>query len=424
MFSVLVTFYGAKLIEKISNRIMARIILTIVITLDLSMLVLLKYFSFWTSKYNLIVPLGISFYTLSIIGYIVDVSKKRYSPEKNFLIFLLYVSYFPHILQGPIARYNQLGEQFKVYHHFDYVRIARGCQLMIWGYIKKMIIADRAAIFVDTVYSQINTVNGTLLFIASILYSIQIYADFSGCVDIAIGVSEVLGIELRDNFKQPYLSNSINDFWKKWHISLSSWFRDYLYIPLGGNRKGIVRRWINVLFVFTISGFWHGVGVNYILWGLIHGLYQVIGYLLQPFRKRIARIFILNEDIFGLRVIKILCTFLLVNFAWVFFRVTDLSDVIFIFKSMFTEIAPWVLTDGSLYLYGLSQKSFMLLLIWIGILFVVDILHEKQISIRSEIDKEPLFIRWSIYLSAVYSVLLFGIYGIGYDASSFIYMNF
>ena len=168
---MLVTFYGAKLIEKISNRIMARIILTIVITLDLSMLVLLKYFSFWTSKYNLIVPLGISFYTLSIIGYIVDVSKKRYSPEKNFLIFLLYVSYFTHILQGPIARYNQLGEQFKVYHHFDYVRIARGCQLMIWGYIKKMIIADRAAIFVDTVYSQINTVNGTLLFIA--IYYIQ-----------------------------------------------------------------------------------------------------------------------------------------------------------------------------------------------------------------------------------------------------------
>lgn len=304
------------------------------------LLVGLKYFTDLTNKLGIVVPLGISFYTLSVIGYLIDVYRMKYAPSRNFLKFLLFVCYFPHILQGPIARYNQLSQQFEEYHAFDYNRVTMGLQLMVWGYIKKMIIADRAAIFVDSVYGQYQLADGMILLIASVLYSIQIYADFSGCVDIASGVSKVLGIDLICNFRQPYLAESINDFWKRWHISLSSWFRDYLYIPLGGNRKGIWRRWLNVLIVFVVSGFWHGVGINYIVWGLLHGIYQVIGYLLLPVRKKTAQILHFSEKTSAGRALHILATFLLVNFAWIYFRVSSIGDANIIIKNIITDFSP------------------------------------------------------------------------------------
>lgn len=294
---------------------------------------------------------------------------------------------------------------------------------MIWGYMKKMVIADRAAIFVDSVYGQVETGRSTIFLLASLFYTIQIYADFSGCVDIAMGASEVFGIKLIQNFKQPYLAESINDFWKRWHISLSSWFRDYLYIPLGGNRKGTVRRWINVLIVFAVSRFWHGVGVNYIIWGLLHGCYQVVGYVFLPIRNLFFKKFISKKTI-GIKAVHIFVTFLLVNIAWIFFRITDLADAIAIIKVIFTDFSPWILTDGLLFLFGLSEKSFDLLIFMTFIMFFVDILHDRNISIRQKIQQECLPIRWLIYLGAIYFILIFGIYGIGYDASSFIYMNF
>ena len=376
------------------------------------------------SELGLVVPLGISFYTLSVIGYVVDIFRMNYSPSRSFLKFLLFMCYFPHILQGPIARYNQLGSQLEEHHAFDYNRITMGCQLMIWGYIKKMIIADRASLFVDSVYSQYQLAGGTLMFIASILYSIQIYADFSGCVDIASGVSQVLGIELACNFRQPYSAESINDFWKRWHISLSSWFRDYLYIPLGGNQKGIWRRWLNVLIVFVISGFWHGVGLNYVVWGLLHGIYQVIGYLLLPIRKKAEKILYFSGESSVSRGIHILGTFLLVNFAWIYFRVGSISDANVIIKNIVTDFSPWILTDGSLYNYGLSEMAFKILTLFIILMFGIDICHEKKIILRKCIQQEHIVVRWVIYMAALLSIFIFGVYGIGYNASNFIYMNF
>lgn len=422
--SSLSVYLAALFLEHVENRRIGRQLLVLVIGFNLFLLIGLKYFSFWLTRYGLVVPLGISFYTLSLIGYLIDIERRKYRAERNFFYFFLYVSYFPHILQGPIARYNFLGEQFKEYHPFNYDRVAKGCQRMVWGYMKKMIIADRAAIFVDTVFGQISTGRGTAFFIASLLYTIQIYADFSGCVDISMGVSEIFGIRLSENFKQPYLAVSINDFWKRWHISLSSWFRDYLYIPLGGSRKGIVRRWMNVLIVFTVSGFWHGVGINYIIWGLLHGIYQVIGYLLMPVRTWIIQKIWPNGETGFAKAIHILTTFFLVNFAWIFFRIADFKNAIIIIREIITDFTPWILTDGTIFSYGLSEKSLHLLIFMIILMFVVDLLHEKGISIRTRISRECLPIRWFIYLTAIYTVMIFGIYGIGYDASSFIYMNF
>lgn len=435
-------YISARVIDKVKTKRKKQISLFLGVGINLIILLCMKYsvflaqipivgypFQVWSQNVikpmNLIIPLGISFYTLAMMGYLIDVYRGKYKAEKNLGYVLLFASYFPHILQGPIARYNTFTSQFREGNKisFSYDRFKNAVQLMTWGYMKKLIIADRAAIFVDAVYQDCYGKGGTTLFLASILYSIQIYTDFSGCVDIALGVSELFGISLMDNFKQPYLSISINDFWKRWHISLSSWFRDYLYIPLGGNRKGILRRWINVLIVFIVSGFWHGAGWNYIVWGSMHGIYQVIGYWTKPLKDKMYRALHLEQSrllTFG----KVIITFLLVNFAWIFFRLTDMQQAMYTVKTILLHWSWWDFLDGSLYQYGLSAKSLGLLFISIVILVIVDYLHWKEIHIREIIAKQILPIRWLIYVMAFFSIVIFGIYGIGYDANAFIYMQF
>lgn len=377
-------------------------------------------------RFSLVIPLGISFYTLSLLGYLTDVYRKKYEPERNFMKFLLFACFFPHIMQGPIARYDQLAGQFRQQHKPDYDRTMYAVQYMVWGYIKKMVIADRAAIFVDAVYGSYGTAGGTELFIASIFYSIQIYADFSGCVDIAAGTAKLFDIELMQNFRQPYLARSIKDFWKRWHISLSSWYMDYVYFPIGGGYKGQLRRYVNILVVFCISGLWHGAGWHYIVWGLLHGCYQVVGYLSAPLKKRIAAVLKLKIKSEGMviRAVQTAATFLLVNFAWIFFRTESMHEAVGIVTSIFRYPSVWVLTNGSLYEYGLSSNMFHILLVWIAVLFFVDILHERGISIRERIAGQSLVVRWAIYYAAVFSIIFFGAYGMGYHESDFIYMQF
>lgn len=439
LISSFIVYLSAVLIEKKKKR---KAVIAICIIANISLIVLMKYTLFisstgipklsglfaavqihLTDRYSLIVPLGISFYTLALIGYLIDVYRGKYPCEKNFLRILLFASYFPHILQGPIARYDSFRQQLNEKKVLSYDQIKDAVLLIIWGYMKKMIIADRAAIFVDAVYGAYMSVGGTTLFIASLLYSIQIYADFSGCVDIALGVSKLFGIDLIDNFKQPYFSDSINDFWRRWHISLSSWFRDYLYFPLGGNRKGVVRRWVNVLIVFTVSGLWHGAGWNFIVWGLLHGIYQVIGYILTPVKNKIYGKIRIAETGF-LHVSKVLMTFLLVNFAWILFRITDIHQGIYVIQTIFTHPTPWDLFSGNIFQYGLSNKVFWCLMIWIIIMIIVDYLHYRSISIRNWIRNQVTFVRWTLYLIAIFSILFFGVYGVGYNAADFIYMQF
>lgn len=424
LISVIVSYFGAYIIEKMKHSKTKTIALIIIVIIEAGLLIGLKYISEVRERFSLVIPIGISFYTLSIIGYLIDIKRGKYTAEKNFLQYLLYVTYFPHILQGPIARYDALAPQFECEHKLNYQTLTFGIQLMLWGYIKKLVIADRVGIFVDSVYSSVYTQDGTILFLASLLYTIQIYMDFSGCVDIALGASELFGIKLTKNFSQPYMAVSINDFWKRWHISLSSWFRDYIYIPLGGNRKGIVRRWINVLIVFIVSGLWHGVGISYVIWGMLHGIYQIIGAVFKPVREKITNILCLDKKSKAYDGLRTVITFFLINEAWIFFRITDFKQATYVFVQSLIDLTPWSITNGSIYNYGININQWHILIIFIIFAVIVDAMHEKQINIRESISRQHILIRWTIYLAAIISVLLFGVYGIGYDAKSFIYMNF
>lgn len=424
LLSTLIAFFGARVIESINVNRYRKITLILFVALEIGILVSLKYLGFIRDRLSLVVPVGISFYTLSIVGYLIDIYRRKYAAEKNIIHYMLYVMYFPHILQGPIARYDNLSKRFKAGIKPRYKTTTFGMQLMLWGYIKKLIIADRIGIFVDAAYSNVYMQEGTILFMASIMYTIQIYMDFSGCVDIARGISEIFGIHLTQNFKQPYLSASINDFWKKWHISLSTWFRDYIYIPLGGNRKGRARRWINLLVVFIISGLWHGVGVNFAIWGLIHGLYQMIGTALIPIRERVYNIFGFHKERRAFHYMQIGVTFFLVNEAWIFFRIADFRQALYVIWESLFRITPWNILDGSLLQFGISVHQWHIVLAFIVVAMVVDVLHEKKIYIREAISAQHIIVRWGIYLAALFSIMLWGMFGIGYDAKSFIYMNF
>lgn len=424
LVSGILTYVFARSISSAKQTKKRKIFLALAIIINLCILLLFQIGI--AERYSLVIPLGISFYTLALLGYLIDVYRKTVLVEKNFLDLFLFESFFPHILQGPIARYGQLSLQFKKVHIFQYTKFCHGFQLMLWGYIKKMVIADRAAIYVDAIYQNCYTVSGTELFIASLLYSLTIFADFSGCVDIARGTAAVFGIELTENFRQPYLAVSIQDFWRRWHISLSSWFRDYLYIPLGGNRKGKFRKWINLFIVFFVSGIWHGAGINFLIWSLLHSLYQMAGVLLQGVREKMYKLLHLSRQEIFSRGIQVIITFLLVNLAWIFFRIPDVRQACYIIKTIIWNPRPGVLFDGSLVKYGggVTMKDFYILVIFTLVMFAVEIMNYRGTCIRESIERQRLPVRWFIYLLGIFSIIIWGIYGKGYNASDFIYMKF
>lgn len=403
--------------------------------LALGLLLLLKYRGFFNAAVfrgglgfldrnpvlsrHLVLPLGISFYTLSAIAYTQDVARGKIAAEKNPFRFLLFLLYFPHILQGPIARYDRLAPQLCTEHSFDWNGFVRGLERMLWGYFKKLVIADRAAILVNAVYAHAAVRGGTELFLASLFYTLEIYADFSGCVDIMSGVSELFGITLDANFAQPYLARSLNGFWRRWHISLSTWFRDYVYIPLGGNRKGAARRWLNLMLVFLISGFWHGAGWNFIAWGAFHGGYQILEHLLY------ARILKKKAEEVPVRYawLQRLVTFHVVNFAWIFFRIPSLRTGLKILRAILLRPSLWVLS-GEITSFGLDAQEMLVLLLAAALLLTVDILNSRGVSARDVLAAQPLAVRWLVLLAGLGAVLVFGIYGLEYDAGTFIYMQF
>ena len=265
---------------------------------------------------HIIFPLGLSFFTFQSISYIADCYTNKITPEKNPLIVATFISFFPTISSGPIQRAPTLIPQLKIVHHFDYYSATDGMKIFAWGLFKKLCVADRIALYVNYVYNNAFNQYGLALFFATILYSFQIYCDFSGYSDMAIGIARYLGFDVGKNFDHPYLSKSIGEFWRRWHISLSSWLRDYIYIPLGGSRVFLPRIYANLVITFLVSGIWHGAGWNFVVWGLIHGLYQCIGRVSKPFWEKIK---VPNT-------IKIFITFCLVTFAWIFFRTNSLEQ--------------------------------------------------------------------------------------------------
>ena len=372
----------------------------------------------------LLVPVGISFFSMQLISYNVDVFKERIKAERSYFRFLLFASFFPQIVQGPIPRYSQLSDQLTEGHRFDERTFVKGFMLILWGFFLKLCIADKAGIVVDTVFDDHTAYRGMYVLVAGILYSIQLYADFMACTSLAQGIAALFGINITDNFMRPYFAVSVKDFWRRWHISLSSWLRDYIYIPLGGNRKGKVRKYINILITFVVSGIWHGAGIKFLFWGILHGFYQIMGDVLQPVKKAVCAAFhVEDSNVFFVFVERIL-TFLLVTAAWVIFRADSLGTGLSMLGSVFSVRNPWILTNDSLFLLGLEWKEFNLLLVCMAVLLAVSILQEKGIKIREYILERSLVIRWGIYIGAILFIMVFGTYGYGFEAQSFIYGGF
>ena len=325
-------------------------------TLDIVTRVLSKMnISMNVPVFDVILPVGISFYTFQALSYSVDVYRGEVAPEHDFFRYALFVSFFPQLVAGPIERSKNLLTQLREPRKFDFGYAFDGILLMLWGFFLKIVLADRIAIFVDTAYGDCEHYQGIYLIVATVLFAVQIYCDFSGYSSIAMGTAKLLGIELMDNFNAPYLSTSVADFWRRWHISLTSWFKDYLYIPLGGSKKGILRKYLNKMIVFMLSGLWHGAQLTFVVWGAINGLYQVIGEILMPIREKVSDALGVNRDSEGFCVLRAIVTFTMIDFTWIFFRADSLGRAVYIIKSIFNAENIWTLFDGSLYNCGLDE---------------------------------------------------------------------
>ena len=373
--------------------------------------------------FDVLLPVGISFYTFQALSYTMDVYRGDMEPERNIFKYALFVSFFPQLVAGPIERSTNLMKQVQQVHTFhlwNYERITGGLALMLWGYFMKMVIADRLAILVDFVFGNYSQFGGVILLVAAIFFAFQIYCDFGSYSLIAMGSAKIMGFSLMENFNTPYFSQSIKEFWRRWHISLSGWFRDYLYIPLGGNRKGRGRKYLNLMITFLVSGLWHGANFTFIVWGGLHGLYQIIGDLMEPVRKRYIK-----KEILPYRLCRGIITFALVDFAWIFFRSNSLRDSALFIWNMIRYMDFSLLWNGSLYTLGLNQTEFWIAMISLVVLLIVDVIrYKKDTQLYEYLNTKMLPLRWGVYIFLIVAIYVFGIYGFAYDAAQFYYFQF
>lgn len=390
---------------------------------------------------NFLLPLGISFYTFQSMGYLIDIYRGKYEPDKNLFQYALFASYFPQIIQGPISRHNDLAHQLYASHKFDYQRFTFGLQRTLWGYFKKLVIADRIALWTSEVVTNYAQYEGITVFIGVMFYTIQIYADFSGGMDIVCGISQALGIELTENFKRPYFSSSVAEFWQRWHITLGSWMREYVFYPLAMSRpfgklskklRGTVGPFAAKVLptsmasfaVFILVGIWHGAGWHYVVYGLYQAYFVSTGTLFQPFYAKCRAFFRINEEQASWKFFKMLRTTLVVTIGRYFVHANSLHDAMYMLKATVSTFNPWVFFDGSLYQLGLDHANFNLMLLTVVLLLVVDAIQERGIRIRETVAKQNIVLRWAIYYIIFFAIVIFGIYGAGYDAQSFIYEQF
>lgn len=390
--------------------------------------------------FTVIVPLGVSYYTFSAVGYLADVYWKREKAERNFLKLLLFLVYFPHILQGPIARYGKLAGQLAEGHPFDAKRVGCGVQLALWGYFKKLVIADRLFIFTNTVFGSFWEYRGVVFLAATLLSGVQLYCDFSGCMDIARGVSQVFGVELEKNFEHPFFARSAAEFWRRWHITLGAWFRDYVYMPLVisprvtklsqrvkkafGVRAGrAVAAAIPLGCVWLLTGLWHGTGYNYIAWGIYWGAIIICSTVFAPEIGRLTGFLRINTEAESWKVIQMVRTYLLFSFGRLLTVPGSIHATWDVIKRTVSTPDVWSFFDGSLLEYGLDAKDFVLLA-FAGLLLLGVSVQQERGSVRERIAGYNLAVRWGIYYLAFFSILIFGIYGPGYDSASFLYMGF
>ena len=416
----LLTYCFGILIEKSRRpRLMAGVFCTLLVLLlfydkytDFTLNILNYTLKVKTPKITVITMVGVSYYAFSAISYIIDIYRGNDEADRNILDVAIWISFFAKIIAGPIERHNCFKKRLNALDRsgFDMERVKRGFLITAFGYFQKIIIADRLSLYVDTVYSDIGKQMGFTVLLAIILYSLQIYYDFAGYSMIAYGIAYIMDLKISRNFDKPYLACSITEFWKKWHISLSSWLRDYIYIPLGGNRKGKLRQYFNLLATFLISGIWHGAGLSFIVWGGIHGLAQVF------------------EKLFGSRfkfpkVLKGIITFGVVSVAWIFFRADTVRDAINIIRSVFCW-NPGVITDGTLLGLGMDIYDWIVLSVSLAAMIAVESLQARGVSLYNRLQEHGTVIRWAAYYVIIAVLLVFGKYGPSFDMNNFIYFRF
>lgn len=377
------------------------------------------------------------------MGYLVDVYRGKVKPDGSIFRFALFVSYFPQIIQGPIGRYQPLTTQLFEQRCFSYERVKFGAQRMLWGYFQKVVIADRIAVIVNEVFTNYkeNGYEGCIVFIAVLLYSIQIYADFSGGIDIVCGVSEMLGIKLADNFRHPFLARSVAEFWQRWHITLGVWMRDYLFYPLALSKpfnkmSSILRKLFGnyvakvlptclaSFIVFMLIGLWHGSSWKYVAYGLYQATFVSTATLLEPFYAKCRSFFGVKPERISFRIFQVLRTVIIVTVGRYFSRAASFMTAISMYRYTLKTFNPWVLFDGSLYKLGLDQKNFQLMILLIVGLFIVDAMQEKGIHLRETIARQGIVFRWGVYFAGIFGIIIFGMYGQGFNTASFIYQGF
>lgn len=498
LITTVVTFYGAKFIDGENRRQKAYLaenrdalsrdekkaykeavakrkkrILILVLVIDFGILILLKYFRYYLDvlgvslfKGDVLIPLGISFYTFQSTGYLIDVFRSKYEADRNLAKFALFVSFFPQIIQGPIARHDQLAAQLYEGHKFRYENIAHGAQLMLWGFFKKLVIADRIGLLVGEVFVDWDQYTGWPVILAALCYSIQLYMDFSGGVDIARGVAQLMGIDMARNFRRPYFGESLTEFWHRWHISLSFWTRDYIFFsvamskPIGnlgrrcrrifGDRIGkMVPVFIGNYLVFLCIGMWQGGELQNVCYGLYNATVICLANIMEPYFEKWLRALHINNRSMAWRIFAMVRTYFIVAFGRIFSNGESFRASIHMIKSLFIPYA-----DGFMTAYKgfeLTKYDYLVLAVSIAVVFLVSVMQERlynaktagkasgggiiemagddegagtDAEMREYVDRKNMLIRWALYIALFLAVLIFGVYGPGYDASVFIYREF
>ncbi len=378
--------------------------------------------SFQLSTLNIVLPIGLSFHTFQAMSYTIEVYRGNQKPEKHFGIYALYVMFYPQLVAGPIERPQNILHQFHEKHNFNYDDAVAGSRLILWGMLKKVVVADRLATITDPIFNHPQGQSGTSLAIASVFFAFQIFCDFSGYSDIALGCARIMGFHLMTNFNKPYHARSIAEFWKRWHISLSTWFRDYLYIPLGGNRVSKARNYFNLFFVFMVSGFWHGANWTFIIWGALHGLYLIVGVLTKKSRHNFIHSVGIDKVKWLDDSLNVVTNFILVTFAWIFFRAVNVADAFFIIRKI-AGVPAELLTLAKthklafLNLPGLFYMGQCLIcIIGLEVAHLVSVKYRLEETFRTR----PAVLRWSLYSAGLMCFYLFGVF----EKHTFIYFQF
>ena len=430
--TILVDYFAGIKIEQTQGAIKKGWLIFSIIT-TCAILFVFKYYNFFITNYNdllgllhidnkidklnIILPIGLSFHTFQSLSYVIEVYRGNQKAEKNFGIYSLYVMFYPQLVAGPIERPQNLLYQFHSEHKFNYDDAKKGLILMAWGLFKKSVIADRVSLYVDFIYNDPTHHHGAPIWLATYLFAIQIYCDFSGYSDMAIGAARIMGYKLMTNFNRPYFSKSIDEFWKRWHISLSTWFKDYVYIPLGGNRVIKWRWYYNLLITFLLSGFWHGASWTYVIWGGLNGLYLVMAIQFKPFREWLTKTFGLSKSIFINKIVNIAITFNLICFTWVFFRAKTIQDAKIILKGAI----QFSKDEGSkIFQHSFDAKYFAFISVFLLLMTVIEWNLRNGTDFPTKVSQLKNTYRWALYLGMIIVIMIFGNFG----SREFIYFQF